>query len=94
MLSCKPLSGVLNVDLMGQYRPSKEVLAYIASENRILVQTEEKRILIFDRDGYICHDDVPHFFTQSHSELVKLSTQTVDYGRFLVFRSVMQTQEQ
>lgn len=47
---------------MGQYNSSTDMLAYIASDDKILAQTRDKRVLVFDSEGYICHDDIPDLF--------------------------------
>ena len=47
---------------MGQYRHGKRMKAYVAGSNKILVQLtmmDQKRILVFDQNGYImCDDDL------------------------------------
>ena len=38
------------------------MLAYVASDDKILVQTEQMQTLVFDSYGYICHEDLPDLF--------------------------------
>ena len=60
IVSYRPIAGTNNIDLMGQYKPSEKILAYVAGDDRILVQTEEMQIIVFDSDGYVCHEDIPN----------------------------------
>lgn len=32
---------------------------YLANDSKVLMLTEDKKILIFDDQGYIIHDDTP-----------------------------------
>ena len=57
ILCCKPLPGTNWIDLMGQYEETDKMQAFIASDNRFLVQRSEGLISVFDKDGYICHND-------------------------------------
>ena len=34
-------------------------MPFVASRERILVQNQEKSLLVFDKDGYIIHDNLP-----------------------------------
>lgn len=60
--SLRPIAGTNHIDLTGQYKPSAKMLAYVASDDKILVQTEQMQTLVFDSYGYICHEDLPDLF--------------------------------
>ena len=52
---CKPLSGVRVMDLIGQARVSAKTHIFLTEDNKILVNLDEKRVLMFDDEGYITH---------------------------------------
>ena len=61
------------------------MLAYVASDSKIMVVTQSKTILFFDKDGYICREDKPRFFEQGTNQLIRYSLITKEYGRFFLF---------
>ena len=52
------------------------MLAYIASDNQIMVQMHDRSTLIFDQDGYICHSKVPELLKQPGNKVIKQSIMT------------------
>ena len=87
VVSLKPLAGSCFVDLLGQNRPTQKMLVYLVSESRVLVQTSDKRMLVFDKEGYICYDVVPGELQEAQPEIMKLSTNSPDFGRFILLKS-------
>ena len=60
--------------------------AYVASEDKILVQMDDNRIIVFDSDGYICDDDMPELLWQSEQSVIKYSPMTQEFGRFFLMK--------
>ena len=57
MFRCKPLDGVGLIDILGQTRTTEETKMYFATDNKILVNTAEDNIQVFDEYGYIQHEE-------------------------------------
>ena len=98
IFTCKPLVGSCVVDIMGQSRTEastkankgagkKSKLPFIASDDKIFIQTEDLDVLVFDKDGYICHDfDDLECFSKKQ-EILKQSSMTEEFGKFFLMAS-------
>ena len=60
---CKPLAGSNYTDLLGQSRTTDKTMMYLASEDKVFVNVEENKMLVFDLEGYIIHENIPCFKT-------------------------------
>lgn len=60
---CNPLAGSNYTDLLGQSRTTDKTMMYLASEDKVFVNVEENKMLVFDLEGYIIHEDIPCFKT-------------------------------
>jgi hypothetical protein len=53
----KPLPGTNIIDILGQQRTNRESRMHFASEDQIMVNVKNERILTFDQKGYIINKE-------------------------------------
>lgn len=58
----------------------------MAGDDRVLVQTESPRLLVFDKDGYICHDKI-ECIGDKKFKVIKQSHFSKEYGKFFLLKN-------
>lgn len=86
----KPLASMNMVDILGQARTNDQTIAYLANKKHVLVQTDDYRVVVFDKDGYLCQDgDIADRFG-ADQKILRESAMTQEYGKFFLIEEEKQ----